>query len=277
MVEQRLVRRPTTRYAGYSLAFGACLLAVWLVGWSELTHNRLTQDLEAQSTAYLDRTLTNAGAAFLIARSLNATISVLQSTTVGALIEVSIGEILDPINDLVERFSWVMLAVTVSVGLQKLLLEIGVNVDLIWFLSSVVVLFWVSVFLPVAKARRFRAIAYRLLILILLIRFAMPLAGLLGLQISDAFLDHKREVAMQNMEASQARIAEIKTADMVAAPKENLQDLENESQRIIQEIVNLITVFIFESILFPLLVLWGLVKLLGLLILPVRRTTTASP
>ncbi len=65
--------------------------------------------------------------AFGLAKGLNAIISLIQGTElsltpVGIGLNFSIGEVLDPFNDMVERFSWVMLASTVSLGIQNILL-----------------------------------------------------------------------------------------------------------------------------------------------------------
>ena len=64
---------------------------------------------------------------FAVSRGLNGVISVAQGTEVavepvGIGLNFKPGEILDPINDLVERFSWVMLASSASFGIQRVLL-----------------------------------------------------------------------------------------------------------------------------------------------------------
>ena len=61
---------------------------------------------------YGDRYTTNAlkqsAASYAVARGINAVVSVLQSTEVSVgFASISPGEALDPLNDLVERFSWI--------------------------------------------------------------------------------------------------------------------------------------------------------------------------
>ena len=69
---------------------------------------------------------------FAIAKGLNAIISVIQSSEVSASFivgaTVGVGQVLDPINDLIERFSWIMLASSVSIGIQHLLLLLGKSI-----------------------------------------------------------------------------------------------------------------------------------------------------
>ena len=79
---------------------------------------------------YAQETLTRALVTFAIARTLNGVISTAQGTELslepgGVGVNLKIGEILDPVNDLIERFSVVMLIATSSLGLQNVLLAIA--------------------------------------------------------------------------------------------------------------------------------------------------------
>ena len=74
---------------------------------------------------YTNDSLKDAAVIYGSARLINATISVLQSAEVSAVVaSISIGEILDPLNDLIERFSGVMLWGLSSLALQKILITI---------------------------------------------------------------------------------------------------------------------------------------------------------
>lgn len=83
---------------------------------------------------------------FATARTLNAVISVVQGTQVelqpgGVGMTFTPGQVLDPINDLVEQFSLLMLAASVSFGVQLALIKFGA----FWAVSSmlsVVALAW---------------------------------------------------------------------------------------------------------------------------------------
>lgn len=86
--------------------------------------------------------------AFGLAKGLNAIVSLLQGTElsftpVGIGLNFSVGEVLDPFNDMVERFSWVMLGASVSLGIQKILLTLSAKVFLktIFTISIVVSIF----------------------------------------------------------------------------------------------------------------------------------------
>ncbi len=82
-----------------------------------------------QSEEYLDTNLKRTGIAFAASRAVNALVSFLQDVDVGgdaivASIEGSPGEFLDPVNDLVERFSWLMLLCFTILSIEKIFLEI---------------------------------------------------------------------------------------------------------------------------------------------------------
>ena len=67
---------------------------------------------------------------FAAARALDGAISLAQGTEIalqpaGVGVTVSAGELLDPVNDLVEQFSSLMLIATTSLGLQNMLLRVS--------------------------------------------------------------------------------------------------------------------------------------------------------
>jgi hypothetical protein len=87
------------------------------VSWSPSTYD--------VATLQIDNSLGNAAIVYGISRGLNAVISILQSTEVSVVVAtVTIGEILDPLNDLIERFSDLMTVALGSLALQKLFVEL---------------------------------------------------------------------------------------------------------------------------------------------------------
>ena len=98
----------------------------------------LTGLADDTSGEYADEAFKRALVTFAIARGLNGVISVAQGTEVavepgGVGVNFTVGQILDPINDLVEQFSSVMLVAASSLGLQNVLLGMsgwwGINLD----------------------------------------------------------------------------------------------------------------------------------------------------
>lgn len=89
-------------------------------------------------------------AAFAVARGLNAVISVIQETQVGFSLGVNItaepGQALDPLNDLIERFSLVALSAAAVLGALRLATELFA-----WPVVPAILWFWLMVALSLAR------------------------------------------------------------------------------------------------------------------------------
>jgi hypothetical protein len=84
-----------------------------------------TKVIDQSGEKAIGQSLKIAFTAFGTARVLNAGISVLKGTQVsvtpfGIGMILAPGEVLDPVNDLIEQFSWVMFASTSSIAIQTL-------------------------------------------------------------------------------------------------------------------------------------------------------------
>ena len=105
--------------------------------------------MDQRATTYVETTMARAAYTFAIVRGLNGMISVIQGTEIavspaGIGLNLSVGEVLDPINDLAERFSWIMLASTASLGVQRILMEMGDWLGLRVLLTMAMVLLAIS-------------------------------------------------------------------------------------------------------------------------------------
>lgn len=134
----------------------------------------LDRGAEEQVSAGLKRAL----ATYAVARTINGIVSVVQETGVavqpgGVGMSFAPGQVLDPINDLVEQVSSVMLAVSVSFGAQLVLLHLGGSTQVSALLSAAV-LVCVGLWWRHAPVPRW---AWRLLAAMILVRFAVPLAA----------------------------------------------------------------------------------------------------
>ena len=121
------------------LGIVALVLLVTLCSW----YSPITDRAESSVNAGLQRSLLS----FASARALNGAISAVQGTEVsvqplGVGMTLSVGEVLDPVNDLVESFSSVMLMSSVAFGIEKLLLALGSG-PLISALVTALALAWV--------------------------------------------------------------------------------------------------------------------------------------
>lgn len=167
------------RAAGQYLVAGLLIL-IMIATW--------VSPFDRPAASSIDAGLKRAFVTFAAARGLNALISAAQGTEItigaGASATFSIGEVLDPINDLVEKFADFMLLATVSFGIQKVLLSIGQHVVL-QIALSILLIGWGALHL---LGRRPPPILNTLLIIGLMARFAIPLATVATEAVFDTFL-----------------------------------------------------------------------------------------
>ena len=133
-----------------------------------------------EADTYFSQTIKRALVTFAIARTLNAAISAFQDSEVvisptGIGATLSVGEILDPLNDLVERFSWVMLISTTSLGIQKIFMEIGVWFGFKILLSFSMSIILIGIWIPRISNVSLMSLGYKLIIVAIVIRFCIPL------------------------------------------------------------------------------------------------------
>jgi hypothetical protein len=180
---------------------------------------------EALAASTLDATLASAFQSFALAKALNAVISVLQSVTGDALlVQIQFGEVLDPANDMVERFSWVMFASTVSLAFQKLLLGIAGSVPVKAALSLCCVA--MLTVLQLGKPR-WRGVAGRLLIIAAFLRFAVIAVALASAGVETLYITDTREALYSELEQDKAvleRIADQTAPDDEVVAADDTQD-----------------------------------------------------
>lgn len=244
--------------------------------------------IDEESTQQLDRAFERSITVFAIARGLNGLISVVQGTEVyatpaGVGVNFAVGQILDPLNDMVERFSWVMLMSSVSLGVQEVMLSLG-KTQLVQGLLALaaflaVVMLWCRQFWHRAAFN----ILMRGLIIVSFLRFAVPLVVLLNALVFSYALEPKYEDAKAALELTRIE-SEVLVTKVQATQNHQRSWIEslNVSKQLdefrvqlkglwnalyekftlaIDYMLSLITIFIIESVLFPLLALWGFMRI----------------
>ena len=85
-----------------------------------------TGTIDKASEKFVDSSLKQAAIVYGTARAINATVSVLQTVSIPGL-GLGVGQALDPLNSIVERFSTIMEISIGSLVIQKILIEITTN------------------------------------------------------------------------------------------------------------------------------------------------------
>ena len=238
--------------------------------------------IDKSGETYLNETLKKALYTYGIARLSNGIISVFQSATAGVGVSVGFGEFLDPFNDLIERFSLVMLFSTASLGIQKVLMEIGTWLGLKILLSVAMLFLLVGTWLPRLFNIDLFGVGIKLLLVALFVRFLIPVVGVAGNTVDGLFLEARyeesiqaaqkinesvdlEEITGQRTDAGQSGetgfFDRIRQMTDTAALKAKFDAVKEKLAELVPKLIDLIVVFVIQTILLPLIVLWIMVYL----------------
>ena len=222
--------------------------------------------LQPFSRQTLDRAFNRALTSYVAARGLDATISVFQESSISAGIGVqgtfALGEVLDPINDLIERFSNILLLSLLSLGVQRLILSLGFWAALgLALLALLVLAIARSLSPPGANIPKGGIWLLRLGILIILFS---PAVSLLNRAVAPA-LNGRYERAQSAISLAQEDLREYGDADERnwlerLDPRNVVRELRTATDDLFQTLIDLSILFTFETVLLPLATLWVLVQ-----------------
>ena len=169
-----------------------------------------TNAVDTAAIEYVNNSLVDAGLIFATARGINAVISVLQGTEIDALfITITVGELLDPINDLIERFSAIMLAALGVLVVLKLMLEI-VGHDAFNILLTVVAV--IAIGALALNRRDLYQLGAKLLIITIVLRFGLSFVAFATEIVDETFLLDREKKQQQSMEIFLDELEELETA-----------------------------------------------------------------
>lgn len=236
--------------------------------------------LERSADARLESTLQRALVTAAIARGLNGVISVAQGTElaiqpVGVGVTLSVGEILDPLNDLVERFSWLTLVAAASLGTQLLLTEIFSEPAINTAFTLTALLCLALIWSPRLAHRHGWLI--RLVVLVIFARFLFTAVGLVTGWADAWLLEGRQEVAMSGLTATREELEALNNTIPVPIVEPSiaqrfesfldsgrqlldidaqLQALQDRVEGSIDQLMDLIVLFLVQTLLLPLGTLW---------------------
>lgn len=160
------------------------VLTLLLLGMAAVSYWGSFQKFESVdkvSETYFTQSLQSATVAYAALRGVNAVVSVIKDSTIevspaGIGLSLAAGQVLDPVDDMTERASSVVVAVLVSLGIQRLGYEVSQKIALmgVAFLLCVLVVFvWLKGASSIWRLRVFKWIA-----MLLVLRFMLPALAL---------------------------------------------------------------------------------------------------
>ncbi len=238
------------------------LAAIFIVLLVAVSSTRVLDDYVDD---YTTDALTSAAITYATARGLNALVSLVQSSNVEAGIGVvsgslTIGELLDPLNDMIERFSTVMTWVLASLAAQKVLLLIASH-EL--FLYLVAVLGISALLLLFYGPPRAGAQVFRVFLVVVFVRFSLGIAVALNSGVDWLFLDQQLQSNDRQISEFQSNVIGIEPTDdldtgslrdslLAFWQSLSLAELNRKIVVAIENFINLVAIYLLKTILFPL-------------------------
>jgi len=232
--------------------------------------------LDTPAMERVDAGMKRALVSFATARALTGVIAAVQGTAISATplgvgVQLTPGQLLAPAHDLLKHFSDWMLAAGVAFGIQKLLITIG-SYWLISLLLTVATLAW---FWSQSVSRLHLPWLSRAVIVLLLLRFAVPLVTLGTDLVAKKFLDDEYAASQKALDLSSNEAAAVSASIAVAQDsswidkakelaatagniKAQFTKLLSSAERATEHVVKLIVIFILQTLIIPLLLLWCL-------------------
>lgn len=249
---------------------------VGLVGlsWSGV----LERNADARLSTVLERALVTAA----IARGLNGVISVAQGTEIavqpiGVGVTITAGQILDPLNDLVERFSWLSLVASASLGTQLLLTEIATEPALNAAFTAIAGAFLLLLWWP--GASQAAGWLLRALALAVMVRFLFTVVSLTVGWVDAWVLEQRQQTALAELSLAKEDIEALKSTPDVSVGssessiRQRFNDLVDEGRQLldleaqigaleartesaIEHLLALTVLFLVQTLLVPIGAFW---------------------
>jgi hypothetical protein len=279
------MRTVTAKTNRLNIALGILLVVLTVLSVSGV--------LDSQGLKLTERGFSRSLIAFAAARGLNGVISVAQGTEfalqpAGIGVNFTPGQILDPLNDLVERFSWVMLAASTSLGIQRLLIEISGS-GLFAFGAGVFFLIaaYFIVFSKKLQAESKQRVLKAALVLLIL-RFGIVVLAVGSELIFTSFLTEGYEEAYAQIQSTAGEMETLNQNEQVAIKAQRPTDsswiatikdraaqltstfdfnakidaYKASAAELSRSTINLVVIFLFQTLLLPLAFLSVLISLM---------------
>jgi heme exporter protein D len=232
-------------------------------------------------TTQLSHMLAVTLAVYAVARGLNAVVSMAQGTELsieplGVGVTLAPGEILDPLNDLIEQVSSVLLIASASLGMQKIVVAVG---DITVFRWLIVVLSLVSLATLFIKkiSNKPRTILIRVVIIATLLRAIVPIMVMLS-NYSQQWLSHDREQAMTVLVDTQKEVSVLNQStghdqSWLEGVRNSLdieariQQVKQQGEQAIQAAIYILSEFLLVFVMLPIVLGFVLLQL-------IRKLTT---
>ncbi len=235
---------------------------------------------------YFSQSIKTATLSYATTRAVNAVVSVvkeshLEVAPAGVGVSIAVGQILDPIDDMTERLSTMLVAAIASLGIQKIGYEIGMAISF----KAVAIILLVCIpllWLKSAGAASLIQFGIRLCLILLLLRFMLPLSAMLSDSLYNHWLKPGVENSLQSLTVVSNSYSELSTippeqsknffstltdgvTKHVDKTRKAFSSMVDNAENIVSSLLALITayltIFVVQVLILPLCMLWLLAVL----------------
>ena len=262
--------------------------------------------LDTRAQQYFTDTTAEAAIAYATVRGVNGVVSVLKESQIefspaGVGVNIAAGQILDPIDDMTERLSSVLVTALVSLGIQKVFMEIGEIVPLkaaALFFLLLIPLLWI----PLAGGAAFSLVT-RICCILMVFRLFLPLSSFLNEALYTQLFQEKISQAEKQLSVVSVNYKELHSLDdsrnesllpsLTQVPKKRYQQaraifsqisehLDEIIGALLELTISYISIFILQVILIPIGALWLMILIVngafrspffGVVLIPWRKNS----
>lgn len=245
--------------------------------------------LDATAEHYFKDSIAKAGVSYGVCRIINGTVSVIQQSSVqlepaGVGMSLAVGQIVDPINDMVERLSDVLVLSITSLGVQEIMHEMGV-VLVPPVLGTFILLLSILVWIKNDKLLGLQLVLRNLVIIVVIGRCCLAFSSLANGFLQEHFFEERITAANARLSDSTVELNTVEDLDGLPEYDGMFKTIESSAKylksktvefknmvavvlenkaTIVESLLSLtflyLGVFIIQVLLLPLLIFWFMVK-----------------
>ncbi len=245
--------------------------------------NTALKPLDNTADHYFETAITKASLAYATTRAVNASVSVVQHSQLqlepaGIGVSLAIGQLLDPVNDMAERLSDVLVMAIVSLGVQKLAYDIA---QLIALKALALIILAIALTVLCKANTQLTRYIQAMALLLVLARLLMPTSAWISHSFHTQYLVPKVEAATQIIEQHSHNVQQLDAmtdqatreqsglwskakslTEYGAWLKQSLSNMTKNVEVLISHLLEVcwlyISFFILQVLILPLLNLWVL-------------------
>ena len=177
--------------------------------------------LDDKTDSYFADSMTKAGLAYGVCRVVNASVSVIKESQIqvepaGLGVSLAAGQVLDPLDDMTERASNILVTAIVSLGIQKIAYELCVAFAPPVMGIGILILVGISL-VKGGRATAFRRIVLKSVILLAVARLCLPASSIINAYLSEHYFSPQIIMAKDALSMTSPELERLKDMTMPEA------------------------------------------------------------